>query len=242
MPLSLDDQTGILPDHLITALAREGGILPAYDFAPDQIQPASIDLRLGSPALAAPATVMANVLGGDYADIYHRYLHVMAADPGVKMHMYGKAVRPGRKIGLSWRGGVGYTGKTRRSIPLEQLLPVLRLAGIHFVNLQYTDVREEIRALKERHALVVHHWQEAIDDYDQTAALVSALDGVLTVCTAIVHLTGGLGKPGLVMVPHGADWRYGGEGERMAWYPTVRLFRQKALGEWGPVFARMAGS
>jgi tetratricopeptide (TPR) repeat protein len=145
----------------------------------------------------------------------------------------------GRKIGLSWRGGVGYTGKTRRSIPLEQLLPVLRLPGVQFINLQYTDVREEIRALKDRHALVVHHWQEAIDDYDQTAALVSALDGVLTVCTAIVHLTGGLGRPGLVMVPHGADWRYGGEGERMAWYPTVRLVRQSRVGDWSDVLAEV---
>ena len=60
---------------------------------------AVLDLPLGSPAAAAPVTVMANVLGGDDADVYDRYIHVMAADPAVKVHMYGKAVRPGRKIG-----------------------------------------------------------------------------------------------------------------------------------------------
>src|SRR6516164_6468591 len=60
---------------------------------------AVLDLPLGDPSLAAPATAMANVLGGDDADIYDRYIHVMAADPGVKVHMYGKPVRPGRKIG-----------------------------------------------------------------------------------------------------------------------------------------------
>jgi 5-(carboxyamino)imidazole ribonucleotide synthase len=60
---------------------------------------AVLDLPLGSPAPLAPVTVMANVLGGDDADIYDRYIHVMAADPGVKVHMYGKPVRPGRKIG-----------------------------------------------------------------------------------------------------------------------------------------------
>jgi 5-(carboxyamino)imidazole ribonucleotide synthase len=60
---------------------------------------AVLDLPLGSPQLTAPATVMANVLGGDDGDIYDRYIHVMAADPTVKIHMYGKAVRPGRKIG-----------------------------------------------------------------------------------------------------------------------------------------------
>ena len=60
---------------------------------------AVLDLPLGSPALAAPASVMANLLGGDDQDVYDRYVHVMAADPAVKVHMYGKPVRPGRKIG-----------------------------------------------------------------------------------------------------------------------------------------------
>ncbi|MGH8726094.1 MAG: tetratricopeptide repeat protein, partial [Burkholderiales bacterium] len=146
-----------------------------------------------------------------------------------------EAIGPGRKIGLSWRGGVGFTGKKRRSLSLEQLVPVLRLPGMHFVNLQYTDVRDEMRALEQRHSLRVHHWQEAIDDYDQTAALVCALDGVLTVCTAIVHLTGALGRPALVMVPFGADWRYGAAGERMVWYPSVRLLRQREVAQWGEV-------
>jgi 5-(carboxyamino)imidazole ribonucleotide synthase len=60
---------------------------------------AVLDLPLGSTAMAAPAAVMANVLGGDDDDVYDRYIHVMAADPAVKIHMYGKTVRPGRKIG-----------------------------------------------------------------------------------------------------------------------------------------------
>jgi 5-(carboxyamino)imidazole ribonucleotide synthase len=60
---------------------------------------AVLDLPLGSPAMAAPVAVMANVLGGDDANVYDRYIHVMAADPAVKVHMYGKPVRSGRKIG-----------------------------------------------------------------------------------------------------------------------------------------------
>ncbi len=60
---------------------------------------AVLDLPLGSPAMTAPAAVMANVLGGGDADVYDRYIHVMAADQAVKVHMYGKQVRPGRKIG-----------------------------------------------------------------------------------------------------------------------------------------------
>jgi 5-(carboxyamino)imidazole ribonucleotide synthase len=60
---------------------------------------AVLDLPLGSPGLAARHAVMVNILGGDDPDLYSRLIHVMAADPGVKVHLYGKAVRPGRKIG-----------------------------------------------------------------------------------------------------------------------------------------------
>ncbi|RBQ17119.1 5-(carboxyamino)imidazole ribonucleotide synthase [Spongiactinospora rosea] len=60
---------------------------------------AVLDLPLGSPSMTAPVVVMANVLGGDDPDLFARYEHVMAHDPGVKVHFYGKEVRPGRKIG-----------------------------------------------------------------------------------------------------------------------------------------------
>ncbi len=60
---------------------------------------AVLDLPLGSPVPRAPWTVMANILGGDYAELYPAYRHVMARDPEVKVHVYGKDVRPGRKIG-----------------------------------------------------------------------------------------------------------------------------------------------
>ncbi|NRQ35393.1 5-(carboxyamino)imidazole ribonucleotide synthase [Nonomuraea sp. NN258] len=60
---------------------------------------AVLDLPLGSPAMTAPVVVMANLLGGDDPDLFKRYEHVMAHDPGVKIHFYGKEVRPGRKIG-----------------------------------------------------------------------------------------------------------------------------------------------
>jgi 5-(carboxyamino)imidazole ribonucleotide synthase len=60
---------------------------------------AVLDLPLGAPAAREPHTVMANVLGGDYPELYPAYRHIMARDPGLKVHLYGKSVRPGRKIG-----------------------------------------------------------------------------------------------------------------------------------------------
>ena len=150
-----------------------------------------------------------------------------------------EALGPGKKVGLSWQGGVGHTGRMRRSLTLEQLAPVLSGEGMHFVSLQYTDVTKGSEVMKR---LKIHHWQEAIDDYDETAALVCALDKVLTVCTAIVHLTGALGRPALVMVPFGSDWRYGASGERMSWYPSVRLVRQQRIGDWASVLEEVESS
>ena len=144
------------------------------------------------------------------------------------------------KVGISWRGGRRSTRQSVRSVTLEQWIPILRREGISFVSLQYTDCREELEAFERDHGIPVHHWPEAIDDYDQTAALVCALDLVISVQTAIVHLGGALGKPVWVMVPAVAEWRYLQSGERLPWYPAVRLFRQTTPGEWAPVIEQLA--
>jgi 5-(carboxyamino)imidazole ribonucleotide synthase len=60
---------------------------------------AVLDLPLGSPAPVAPCAVMVNILGGDVGDLYSAYRHVLARDPSVKVHLYGKEVKPGRKVG-----------------------------------------------------------------------------------------------------------------------------------------------
>ncbi len=128
-----------------------------------------------------------------------------------------------------------------RSMPLACLMPLLRVPGCRFVSLQYAaGAQDEIDALRREQGIDVHHWPEAIDDYDQTAALVCALDGVASVCTAVVHLGGALGRPVLVLAPVGPEWRYGQSGPSMPWYPSVRILRQATYGEWDPVIAAAA--
>lgn len=146
---------------------------------------------------------------------------------------------PGLKVGLSWRGGVPHTGRVLRSASLPQLQPLLATKGTHWISLQYGNCREEIDAFKSTCAVPVHHWQEAIDDYDETAALVCALDLVVSVCTAVVHLSGALGQRVWVMAPHVAEWRYGREGERLLWYPSARVFRQPKPDAWPAVIAEV---
>jgi Flp pilus assembly protein TadD len=152
-----------------------------------------------------------------------------------------EALGPEPRIGVSWVGGTVKTGKSRRSMTLEDWLPALRLPGMRFVSLQYTDCRGELAWLREAHGLEVVHWQEAIDDYDETAALVTALDAVASVCTAVVHLAGALDRPTRVAVPWWPAWCFMLEGEEMPWYPSVRLIRQQEPNDWAAPMARIAG-
>jgi hypothetical protein len=145
-----------------------------------------------------------------------------------------------RKVGISWRGGFVGTRRHLRSIDLEGWLPILKTPGVEFVSLQYTDCAAELSALREQHGVVVHHWQEAIDDYDETAALVCALDRVVSVCTALIHLTGALGREAWILVPALPESRYMRHGDRMPWYPSVRLFRQARIGSWRDVIESVA--
>lgn len=69
---------------------------------------AVLDLPLGSPAMHSPYAVMVNILGGDVGDLYSAYRHVLARDPGLKVHLYGKEVRPGRKVGHVTAIGADY--------------------------------------------------------------------------------------------------------------------------------------
>jgi tetratricopeptide (TPR) repeat protein len=150
------------------------------------------------------------------------------------------ALGAGIKVGLSWRGGMPMSGRTRRSIDLERLLPLLRTEGAHFVDLQYTDCSEESTLLERRYGVRLVRWAQAIDDYDETAALVCALDLTLSVCTALVHLGGALGRPVWVLAPFSPEWRYGFQGETMPWYPSVTMFRQPTHGDWESVIEKAA--
>jgi tetratricopeptide (TPR) repeat protein len=143
---------------------------------------------------------------------------------------------PGRrKVGISWRGGLATTRQSLRSIPLSEWSPILGVPDTAFVSLQYRATREELQALTEATGVTVHHWQEAIEDYDNTAALVAALDLVISVQTAAVHLAGALGKTTWALIPAVAEWRYGARGDAMIWYPAVKLVRQQKFRDWGAV-------
>jgi len=170
---------------------------------------------------------------------HHGYLAADAARVAYwreRLHALG----PGLKVGLAWVGGTLKTRRRLRSIDLAELRPLLATKGACFISLQYVESEREIANLREWHGLVVHHWPEAIRDYDETAALVMALDIVVSVCTAAVHLAGALGKPVWIMAPASPEWRYLRCGDSMPWYPSARLWRQARAGDWQSVIQQIS--
>lgn len=136
---------------------------------------------------------------------------------------------PGKKVGIAWTGGLPNTFRSRRSFNLEALLPLLKTPGITWVSLQYKNPAAEIEEFKAKHGIEIKHWRRASEamDYDETAALVSELDCVVTVTTALAHLCGALGKKAFVLVPKRCRWFYVGQGERHHWYESLELIRQE---------------
>ncbi len=133
-------------------------------------------------------------------------------------------------IGLAWSGERAHDNDVNRSIPLAMLRPLLDTADVQFVSLVH-DVREDDAPFLKEHPKVLQIGQD-FSDFADTAAVLTQLDAVISVDTAVAHLAGAMGKPVLLLLPFAADFRWLRERSDSPWYPTARLFRQQQFGEW----------
>ena len=141
----------------------------------------------------------------------------------------------GLKVGISWRGGTLRTRARARTLACADWAPILGVPGCQFVNLQYGDCEVMLGQFQAEHGIRPAHYPEALADYDETAALVCALDLVVSVCTAVIHLAGALGRPVWILAPLAPEWRYTAHRPVMPWYPSTRVVRQASAEDWsGP--------
>jgi len=143
----------------------------------------------------------------------------------------------GLRVGLVWSGNAVHKDDQNRSIALARLAPLFDLAGIEFIGLQ-KDVRDadaETMADERRIADIGRQF----DDFCDTAAAITLMDLVIAVDTSVAHLAGALGKPIWVLLPFCPDWRWLTDRDDNPWYPTARLFRQPAIGNWERVIEQV---
>lgn len=151
------------------------------------------------------------------------------------------ALGPGLRVGIAWRAGRLAHEQGRRSVPLDRWLPLLRQPGLQWVSLQYGDVNAELTALAADHGIRVATWPDfdPQEDLDASAALIEALDLVVTVANTTVHFAGALGRPVWALVPAMPSWRWQRDRDDSPWYPSLRLLRQAPGEDWSGVVQRL---
>jgi tetratricopeptide (TPR) repeat protein len=143
------------------------------------------------------------------------------------------------RVGLMWNGNPDNPTARYRSFPLAHWLPHLP-SGFEYYSLQRFVRPEDREAL--RRGGIVRDLSAEQSDFGDAAALCSCMDVVLSVCTSIAHLSAALGRPTWVLLSHVADWRWLLQREDSPWYPTARLYRQRARGDWSGVFERVGAN
>lgn len=157
-------------------------------------------------------------------------------DPARVAHWRERLGTERLNVGMAWAGNPRHVNDRNRSMSLATFRAA-EAQGCRFVTVQ-PEIRDT-----DREALAA--WPEALDlgrglaDFSDTAAFVEALDVIVTVDTSVAHLAGALGKPVWVLVPHCPDWRWLLERTDSPWYPTARVYRQPAAGDWASVLQRV---
>ncbi|MGO9513673.1 MAG: tetratricopeptide repeat protein [Steroidobacteraceae bacterium] len=147
----------------------------------------------------------------------------------------------GRLIGIHWQGSTG-RADAGRSFALRYFASIAGIPGVRLISLQKGPGTEQLRDMPgdwRVEDLGPQFGAVGAEAFLDTAAVIAAVDLVITSDTFIAHLAGALGRPTWVALKHRPDWRWLLEREDCPWYPTMRLFRQPEPGAWAPVFDRM---
>lgn len=164
----------------------------------------------------------------------------LAADPALVALWRERLGDDGRlRVGVSWRSGNAVKGAAR-SIPLADLGRAFAGLPVRLINLQYGDVGGAIAEARAQGIEVeAPPGSDPRNDIDGMAALIAALDLVVSIDNTTVHLAGALGAPVWTLLPFAAEWRWFLDREDSPWYPSMRLFRQPQAGAWAPVLDRV---
>ncbi len=150
------------------------------------------------------------------------------------------ALGSGLKVGVCWRSS-NATGRRAESVTaISEWGEILRVPGVEFINLQYDECRAELELAKTSFGAAIHHFDEVdmYDDLDETAALVTALDLVISAPTSVSVLAPALGVP-TWQLNYIEDWRAFGR-DANPWYPSLKSWTRNWDEGWSSVLGRIA--
>jgi hypothetical protein len=130
----------------------------------------------------------------------------------------------GKKIGIAWTGNSEYYNNRDRSCPPEE----------------FTALSGELVSLMLHKTTLFTDMSMRIVDFADTAEIISHMDAVVSIDTAVAHLAAALGKPVFLILPHKHDWRWMNQ-ETTPWYPTMKIYRQDSPGDWKSIFNQIKG-
>jgi tetratricopeptide (TPR) repeat protein len=203
-------------------LFAEVGQVPPHDF---QCALMSLPLHLGTRLDSIPA-------GAPY----------LKADPERVALWRARLGAQGPRIGLCWQGSPTAHVDPGRSIALAQFAPLAAVPGVRLISLQKSDMAARIANAGFAVETLDADLDAGPDAFVDTLAVMESLDLVVSCDTSVAHVAGALGRPVWTALKFSPDWRWLRGREDSPWYPTMRLFRQHAPGDWAGVFARMAAA
>lgn len=203
----------------VSEVVARGDRLPPFDV---QCPVASLPLAFKTTLATIPAAVP-----------------YLAADAGhlARWRSRLEPIRPPR-VAIAWAGRPTHPNDRNRSVTLAELDPLLSTPDVAFVSVQRDLPAADAERVRREQRIT--HVGDELRDFSDTGAVVALADLVVAVDTAVVHLAGALGRPTWILLPFAADWRWQLDRDDSPWYPSARLFRQAALGDWRGVMARVS--
>jgi tetratricopeptide (TPR) repeat protein len=193
----------------------EGAALPAFD--------------VHCPLMSLPAAL------GTTLDTIPAPVPYLSADPPAVERWSNRLAGPaGLKVGIAWAGNPNHRNDRQRSLPLERVAALFDLPGVRWFSLQVGARAGDLATLPPGQ---VTDLSPDLTDFAETAAAIANLDLVISADTAPAHLAGALGKPVWLLLPFSPDWRWFAQRADSPWYPSARLFRQSAPGNWESAIA-----
>jgi tetratricopeptide (TPR) repeat protein len=213
-------------------LVRMAASLPVANITivPNNRPPPSADVHV--PMLNLPRIFATRV-----ASIPGRVPYLMPRRPLVERWARRLAADTRFKVGLAWAGNPEHKGNRSRSLTLGRLAPLLAVGDIGWYGIQVGRPADEIKRLPQG---TVTDLSPQLTDFAETAGAILNLDLVIAVDTAVAHLAGALARPVWIMIGFSPDWRWLLDRDDSPWYPSVRLYRQPAPGDWDSVIALLA--